>query len=543
MSLVPVQTSRQRSTPRRASATQTHSVFPFQAPLKGLDVSQPLPGGDPLTAIRLQNLIPRVYGCMLRRGYKQWCTNMGGEIRALTLFQPAAGDPQFFACSSDGNVYDVTAQLPSASTPPIAYTSIGADFDGEYSWTNFTTAAGVHYLVQVCEGAGMWVYDGATWTEIVAGTGPMQIDGVDPHVFDFVMIWKSRLWFIEQNSTVAWYLPVGQIAGTAKPFDFGSLLPHGGSLAGLSSWTIDGGDGMDDDLVIISTMGDILIYKGTDPDEASTFQLSGRWYIGRVPVGRRFMTQFSSDIAILSERGLCFLSELLRGQGFFVNATIAQNVNAELAKDVSQRLHLRYWEVRFLPHEQLIIINMPATASGEIQYAYEVNNKAFCTLYGMPMLTADNINGLSYFGDDSGSVWLAFEGNSDGAIDGVAGKDLQGVVLTSFQPMGEGVRLKRFLMVRPSFLSNSAPAVQVALNSEWNAQSPAGAPAYTASGASLWDSGVWNLAVWSGESRTYEAWVGAQGTGRYAALSMQVRGEADTVFVGWQALVEAGGIL
>jgi hypothetical protein len=186
---------------------------------------------------------------------------------------------------------------------------------------------------------------------------------------------------------------------------------------------------------------------------------------------------------------------------------------------------------------------MPARASGEFQYAYEVNNKAFCTLKGMPMLTVENLDGRTFFGDDSASMWLAFTGNADGTIDDVLGKDLEGVVTTSFQPMGEGVRLKRFLMARTSFISRSAPAVQVALNAEWNAASPAGAPAYTASGASLWDTGQWNIAVWSGATQTYEAWVGATGTGRYAALALQVRGEADTIFVGWQALVEAGGIL
>ena len=34
-----------------------------------------------------------------------------------------------------------------------------------------------------------------------------------------------------------------------------------------------------------------------------------------------------------------------------------------------------------------------------------------------------------------------------------------------------------------------------------------------------------------------------KGTGRYASLAMRVRGAAGTIFVGWQALVEQGGIL
>jgi hypothetical protein len=55
--------------------------------------------------------------------------------------------------------------------------------------------------------------------------------------------------------------------------------------------------------------------------------------------------------------------------------------------------------------------------------------------------------------------------------------------------------------------------------------------------------GLWDVAVWSGSGQSYEAWTGATGTGRYAALAMKVRASADTLFVGWQALVEPGGVL
>jgi hypothetical protein len=49
--------------------------------------------------------------------------------------------------------------------------------------------------------------------------------------------------------------------------------------------------------------------------------------------------------------------------------------------------------------------------------------------------------------------------------------------------------------------------------------------------------------VWSGEGQAYEAWIGATGVGRYAALSLKIKGAEGTIFVGWQAIVEAGGIL
>jgi hypothetical protein len=200
--------------------------------------------------------------------------------------------------------------------------------------------------------------------------------------------------------------------------------------------------------------------------------------------------------------------------------------------------------VKFLPHEQLLIIKVPEfRGNDDIQWAFEVNNKAFCMLRGYFMLTMDTFDGRSYGGDHVGNVWLLFEGESDGEVDGVPGKDLQGSVVTAFQSLGEGVRVKRFLMVKPSFIANAPPGIQVRLNSEWNLRPPETSPPFLPQADSLWDIGLWDTAKWAGAALSYEAWVGAVGTGRYGSLAMRVRGAADTLFVGWQAVVEGGGIL
>jgi hypothetical protein len=538
-----------RTTPRKASSTQTHEAYAFGAPLKGVDVSQPLPGGDPQTAIRLQNLIPRVLGLQLRKGFTRWVSNMGTEIRSIMQYHPAIGGPKMFCANSDGDVFDVTLPLPAGDTPvPVLSVLTGVHL-GEWTSLNYTTPAGVHYLLMVSPAGGYYVYDGTVFTEIVAGTAAMQIDGVDPKAFSYVTVFKNRLVFIEHETTRVWYLPVGQIAGVATEFDFGAMLPNGGEVVMLVNWTYDGGGGtgsstgLSNKLVIIADQGDVLVYGGEDPDDATTFRVEGRWYIGRVPVGNRFASQYMQDVAIISERGLCFMSELMRGEGFFGNTQIASNINSELAVLVARTLDSKYWEIRLLPHEQLMILNVPDYNRENIQWAYEVNNKAFCNLKGLPMLTVETFDGRSFCGDTNGNIWWCFEGQSDGAVGTTPGQDLQGTCVTAFSSLGEGIRVKRFLMCRASFISSSAPGVQIRLNKEWNLGLPTGAPAYLAAGTNFWDQGVWDQAVWSGEGGTYEAWVGASGTGRYGSLALQVRGAADTIFIGWQAVVEPGGIL
>lgn len=541
MSLVPLKPSPYNSRGRRrSSATQTHMAHMNGAPVAGLDVTQTLVAADPNTAITLENLIPRVYGCELREGYSQWATGLGGEVRTLMPYNSPAGI-KLFAAASNGSIYDVSA--PSQVPPTPIYTHPTSDTLGEWYAINFITG-GVNYLLSVSAGEGYHVYDGNTWVEVTQGAGAGQINGLNPALFAYIFAWKGRVWFLRKDSAIAYYLPTGQIYGTVTPFDFGPFMEKGGPLSLAINWTVDGGNGIDDKLVLIGLEGDVLIYGGYDPADASKFAKQGRYYIGHLPIGRRCACEYGTDIAILSEKGLCFLSELLRGQGFFSNAPIAQRVNSALAQEISKRMTQRYWELVFLPHEQLIIINTPTSSAEDVQWVYEVNTKAFCTLAGMPMLTVAAFDRETFFGDSDGNVWLGFDGSSDGSVGNVRGADLEGTVVSAFLPFGEPFRKKIFLMARPAFLAPIAPAIKVAMNADWSFIAPKGSPQFTPpEGSSLWDSGIWNQTVWNGSEQSYAAWVGVEGEGFYGALSMKVRGEPGTTFVSWQLLAMPGGVL
>lgn len=543
--LVPY-TSPRKAVPRRAHVTQSHEAYAFPAPQKGLDFSQPLPGGNPMTAVVLENLIPRVLGVALRAGYTRWVSNLNGEVRTVMQYIAPDGTEQLLAATSTGDIYDVTAQQISTFTPVPIDTIAGGQPDGEWSTFNFVTPAGVHRLLMVNPGNGYYIYDGTTITQVLAGDGTLgTISGIDPVLFVHVTVYQNRVWFVEVDSTRAWYLPIGEFAGIAKQFDFGAMLPHGGHLEVLVNWTFDGssGVGLNNQLVAIGNEGDLVVYGGDDPDTADSFRCTGRWFIGRVPLGRRWFSIFSGDIIMLSERGMNFMSEVMRGKGFFGNTEIAQSVNSALAAEVVNTLDVRYWEVVYLPVEQLVLINRAEFDAADKQWLYEVNNKAFATLQGIPMNTLGLFDGKAFSGDLAGNIWWAFQGGSDGIIDGVAGKDLEGRCVTAFQTMGEGIRVKRFLMVRPSFIAKAPPGVSAALNREWSTAPPSDAPAFFGVDPALWDVGQWNVAVWTGEGEAYESWFGAAGIGRYASLSLRVRANAGAVFVGWQAIVTAGGVL
>lgn len=541
MSLAPLNPSHyaMRGT-RRSSATQAHAAHMNGAPVAGIDVTQTLVAADPNTAITLENLIPRVYGCELRRGFSKWATGLGGEVRSLMPYNSSTG-VKLFAASSNGSIYDVTELSQTPPTP--IYTHPVGDVTGEWYSVNYVNDAG-SFLLSVSAGEGYHVYDGTTWVEIEQGTNPGQINGIDPKLLAFIFVWKGFVWFLRKDSALAYVLPYGQITGTVEEINFGPYLSHGGPLEIGHNWTVDAGDGMDDKLVLFGREGDVLLYGGSDPFDANKFAKQGSYYIGHLPSGRRCVSRYSTDLAILSEKGLCFLSELLRGQGFFMNAAIAQRVNSSLAQEVAAKMTQPYWEVAFLAHEQLIIINTPTSTAIDKQWAYEVNTKSFCTLTGMPMLSVTSFDRRTFFGDTEGNVWFGFDGSSDGAVYGTRGKDLEGTVVSAFLPFGEPYRLKRFMMVRPAFLAPVAPAVKVGMNADWSFSAPKGSPQFAPPlGSSLWDSGIWDQTVWNGSEQSYGVWVGVEGMGYYGALSMKVRGEPGTTFVSWQLLEIPGGVL
>ena len=540
-----------KQVPRLSSATQHHSAFAFASPINGIDISQPLPGGDPLKAIRLENLVPRVLGCELRKGYVRWVSNLTNEVRSFMNYQPPTGEGKLFAACADGDVFDVTASSDSSVVPVPVLSVVGGQPPGEWTSLNFTSSGGVHVMVAVARAGGLYTYDGTDWTEVVEGPDPGQITGVDPSTFTSVSSYKGRLCFTALDSAVMWYLDTGLVTGTATALDFGPVMPHGGSLSAIANWTFDGGGsgvaatggGLNSKLVVVGSQGDVLVYSGDDMDTAEGFRMEGRWFVGRVPAGDRFISQYGTDVVILSERGMSFLSEIMRGQGFFNSALVGKNINSELAVQVSNTINSRYWEVSFLPSEQLLVINRPDPDFSNLQWGYEVNTKAFCTLSGIPMNTVTSFDGRSFCGDLEGNVWWCFQGDSDGTVDEVLGRDLEGTCVSTFQPFGEGFRIKRFLMVRPSFIATSPPAFKAQINGEWNLNLPQGVPAYIGAGSSLWDNDKWDRAVWGGVGKAYEAWSGATGTGRYGSLALRVRGPAGTIFVGWNAVVTVGGIL
>ena len=233
------------------------------APIMGMDGTIPLHRMREGTAVYLYNLLPTEYGVRTPPGYRTWAQGLaGGDVRSLMPFNSqvfGGAESRLFAATPAG-IYNVTAQGTDTPTAVVTFTDTTQDA-GFCTFLHHTDPAGAQVLLIADARNGIYEYNpvGAVWTKYTT-----QMTGVDPTKVAFMMNHKGRIWMIERDSSDAWYLPVGQRAGAATKFQFGSKMKHGGYLVGLYSWSVDGGDGIDDYLLAVSKAGDLLAYRGSD---------------------------------------------------------------------------------------------------------------------------------------------------------------------------------------------------------------------------------------------------------------------------------------
>jgi hypothetical protein len=533
MALIPL---RPFKTPRRAAASQVSQLFNVPPPVGGLNYRDPISEMSPKDALVLDNFIPRQQGVEIRHGWRYQTSAIEGPINSIFAYNAATPANSKIFAASGGVIYDVTS-----STPTVAVAATGSS-SGIWWTTQFSTQAGT-FLLAVSPNAGYWTYDNVNgWVNRTSATVGL------PTSVRTVAVWKNRIWFTVDNGPTVYYMrDVNAIQGNADPFPMGAVLRNGGHVSALINWTLDSGFSLDDYLVVVGSQGDIGVWVGTDPTTVDTFGLKGVWYVGPVPRYGVFFTPYGGDVMLLSAQGLVQLSQLVSGQ---YNDAANQNlpsakIQTVLTPEVALLIDDQTWDVFLVPYENVLVIKLPPDANGNFkQYGMSTVTGAWCTFSSIPMSCVTMLNGQVYFGTSNGRVARAFYGQKDAVeTNGTGGNYVQADVQSSFNNFGTPANLKKFSMARPIFISSEAPSVKLQLNVQYGFEGVAGSPSFSGTGASLWDSGLWNQAVWSGSVNTYQAWVGVSGLGYYGSLRMKVRGLAGTVYTSSHVMSEPGGVM
>ena len=530
MPLVPLA---QYMVPRRAGAAQTSVTAMVPAPVAGVNYRDPIVAMGPTDAVVLDNLIPRQAGVELRSGWQYFSTTTNAAIRSIFAYNAGSSANNKLFAGSSGKIYDVTS-----GTPSIAVASTSAN--DVWSTTHFSTTAGI-FLIACTPGIG-----GAYYTYDPTGGWVLRTPAGAPANISTVCSFKQRLFFTVEGSASIFYInAVNAITGSLQEFPVGSQLKNGGYCVGMTSWTIDGGFGVDDYLAVFGSEGDVIVYQGTDPTSTTNWSVRGTWYVGPVPKYGRFFTNIGGDVMVLSEMGLVPLSKMVDGTFLDTNDGPTDKIQREVQPLVQAMKNTVSWDVFVVPQQNILILKPPQTTTGAYtQFAMNLTTTGWCTFSNIPMTCATNLAGVTYCGTSDGRVFKAFTGNLDGvAINGTGGTNVEGDMQTAFNDYQAPTKLKKFNMAHPIFVASQEPSVKLQMNTQFTYAGVAGSPSFSQSSGSLWSSSQWSVARWSGGSNTYQAWVGVSGLGYYASLRMKVRGVAGTLFTGAQLVMEPGGMM
>ncbi len=422
---------------------------------KGVPVPVPTGGWDAISAlanmpadraVQLDNWVPRPGWIEPRRGYVPWSTGLGGTVQTVMAYNAVdpANDKLFGV--SNGIIYDCT--LNGAAVPTIV-TGLN---HSQMQYVQFSNASGTEYLIAVTGEDNPKIYDGTAWADMaITGTG------VIPGTFINVNQHQGRLWFVQFNSTDPCYLPVGDIAGTAVTFPIGEFMSKGGRLVAIGTWTVDTRQNVDEYIAFITSRGEVIVYAGTDPSTVDTFQLVGRYQLGR-PLGWRCYSRIAGDLLIITIDGVVGMSEMLstdRAAANRVSLTSAiQNAMAQAAQRAYQFFG---WQIIEYAKGTLTILNVPFNAGADqpfvtstFQFVMNTITGAWCKFTGITancweVDATDNV----FFGANDGTVYRWDATSSDN------GNPIECICKTAYSSFGNSPQFKRYTAIQPLYISSS----------------------------------------------------------------------------------------
>lgn len=491
------------------------------APVGGWNARDSIADMDEKDAITLRNWFPTASDVLLRKGIDDYATGIGTpseQVESLMAYSTPGGTAELYAAAGT-SFYDVSAAGAVGAAVVTGLTN------ARWYHTNFTNSSGDSYLTCFNGADNPQYWDGSSWTAITGVSTPA-ITGVTTTGLIFPWQHKRRMWVIESATLKAWYLPVDAVGGAASALDLSGIAKHGGFLMCGATWTIDGGEGMDDYWVAVTSEGEVIVYKGTDPSDASTWALVGVWKLGR-PLGRRCLVKYAGDLLYAAEDGLWPLSRALISAQ--VNPRVA--LTDKIVNAVNGAATTYYsnfgWQVIFYPQAPFILLNVPVTEGmNQVQYVMNTITGAWCDFSDWEANCWELFAGALYFGGNGAVVkaWSGFDDN---------GSNVDGLASQAFNYFGSRGRRKRFLQARPIISTNGTPTAAFGVNTDYQEGDPTGTLTFSGVSYALWGVSKWGVGLWGTGLYAFKNWLGITGVGMCASPRLKVASAG--LEVRWQA--------
>lgn len=470
----------------------------------------------------LDNWFPERTFVRSRGGSAVHATGLPGFVESLMVWDGPSSAKMFAA--SGTTIHDVS------SVGAVGSAAISSLTNARWQHVNFANSAG-NYLYIVNGADAPRYYNGSTWTTpTITGSGLTASDLIHVAVF------KNTLLFVEKNSLSFWYFPTEAIAGSITEFNLGPRCDLGGQLQAVGTWTVDGIDGPSNYAAFVTTNGQVVIYQGSDPGDATDWSHLGTLRIGP-PIGRRCLMQIGGEIIVLTTDGFVGLSQSATAGRAKGDKAYSDQISGAVESAIKSNKTKFGWQAIFYPDGHKVLVNIP-TIEGQTadQYVRNTHTEAWCRFKGWNAGCFEIYNDDLYFGGDN-VVDKADTGNSDKNADITL--DARG----AFSQLGMSGRLKHLSMMAPYLASNGNVTVKVAMNRDFTKEAPVSNVITITVPGGDWDDAIWDEAEWADVGKTKKYWRGAKGECHTAAPWINVVSQAQVEWSGTEVIFTPGGFI
>lgn len=502
-------------------------------------------------AVALVNFFPAPTFVAVRDGYTPRSASLSGYQETLMAYSGSTVN-KLFSASSAGIIYDITTAdtfitdedggfITTEDGRTLMVDGSGSTANltglsnGRLQYANITTAGGSY--IRTVNGADLSkVYDGTTWHSDGDGA-PYDITGVDSRTLIHINLHKFRQWFVQTGTLKAWYLATGALGGAAVAFDLSAVARKGGYLMAMSTWTIDAGYGVDDLAVWITSNGEVIVYRGTDPSSATTWALVGVFEIGS-PIGRRCLFKWAGDLLIITQDGVVPMSGALQSSRTNPKVAITDRIQYAMSTAVTSYGSNFGWQLIYFANGNQLYLNVPVVErSRQQQYVMNTITKAWCNFDGWEAGCWEIFEDDLYFGGN-GFVGKAWSSNAD------AGAAIETNALQAFNYLGKPGLQKRATMFQPIFYTTGSPTVFGGVNVDFDTSVNSSSLQVQTSLYGLWDTATFGQAIWGPDLDIRKAWNGAAGVGNAFAPTLNTSTAGMQLqWVNSTIVYEEGGIL
>ena len=488
----------------------------FAAPVGGWNSIDAIAGMPATDAVRMDNFFPETAGLRLRRGSMNWYAISGAvsPIQSLMTYSSVSGDRLLAAVQ--GYVFDITLKIPSS-----ILTNTASDY---WQYVNFSTPGG-QFWVGVNGTAKQWVWQYTGGLPPPATAGSNTYDSSVPSTpgnFSTICSFQSRLFFTTDQDLYLYYLPVNVFQGEVHAMDLGGFLPLGGKIVFLGTWTRDDSTmGMNDLLVIGTDKGEVLVYRGVDPDDPSNWFMVGRFECGRPVSGHRQLCRLGPDMLMINQDGFQSMANYLSmGQSKALSTAISYKIGNTVTQAILSAGTLFGWEAILYPAKNALLVNVPQPGGGFQQYVVNTLTGAWCRFLGLDAYCWTVFQGNLMFGTSFGTIVQADIGGNDNGV------PIAFDLCTAFQVFGGNLRQKRATMARPFMIASGQWYPVLDVNVDYTL-SEVTSPLPVSADETNWNQFNWDNATWGSTGTPQHNWYSVQGIG--TSFSIRMSGTAQSV--------------